>query len=97
MGLTIEDGAHLSIADAIDAGLENHLAAVGVRIVYTLKTGGVARPWFQCPTRLREVHGTPLLGRSTRLPDVRAVNRRWRTPYCFSRAPTRGKARRPAA
>ncbi len=50
MDCTIDNEASLSIADAIDAGLEDELATVGIRIVYTLDACGAARPWFQCPT-----------------------------------------------
>lgn len=97
MGSTIEDGARLSIANAIEADLEDDLAAVGVRIVYEPNGDGSFALGFCVPFPIAAV-GAPLFisfGRSPRLPDMRAVNREWRTQYCLSPVSRHGNLRQP--
>ena len=48
---TIRDGARLSIADAIEADLEDKLAAIGIHMIFTPIRGGGVRQPFRCPNR----------------------------------------------
>ena len=50
MNDVIREGATLSIADAIDADLEDELEAIGIHMIFTLRRDRSVRQWFGCPT-----------------------------------------------
>ena len=47
----IRDGARLSIADAVEADLEDQLEAIGIHMIFTSRRDRSVRQWFRCPSR----------------------------------------------